>query len=115
MIAHRRAEHSDVTRGPQRSILLVEDDEVVATLIVELLGELGEVHWTASAEQASEIVSGRDWDLMVCDIDLPGIDGLELVRRVKRAAPEAGDADPVRPQLVRSRRRGACAPAPTTT
>ena len=69
-------------------ILLVEDDEVGATLLVELLGRLGEVHWTASAEQAAEIVSGRDWDLMVSDIDLPGIDGLELVRRVKRLRPK---------------------------
>ena len=33
-------------------MLLVEDDEVVATFLVELLGELGEVHWTTNAEQA---------------------------------------------------------------
>jgi LmbE family N-acetylglucosaminyl deacetylase/ActR/RegA family two-component response regulator len=69
-------------------ILLVEDDEVAATLLVELLGKLGDVHWTASAEQASEIVGGRDWDLVVSDIDLPGLDGLELVRRVKQQRPQ---------------------------
>ncbi len=69
-------------------ILLVEDDEVAATLLVELLGKLGDVHWTTSAEQASEIVGGRDWDLVVSDIDLPGLDGLELVRRVKQQRPQ---------------------------
>jgi LmbE family N-acetylglucosaminyl deacetylase len=77
-----------VSEARSARILLVEDDEVGATLLVELLGRLGEVHWTASAEQAAEIVSGRDWDLMVSDIDLPGIDGLELVRRVKRLRPK---------------------------
>jgi LmbE family N-acetylglucosaminyl deacetylase/ActR/RegA family two-component response regulator len=69
-------------------ILLVEDDEVVGTLLVELLGSLGEVHWTTSAEQAFEIVGSRDWDLMVSDIDLPGIDGLELVQRIKTERPQ---------------------------
>ena len=77
-----------MTDPPAARILLVEDDEVGATLLVELLGSLGDVHWTTSAEQALEIVGGRDWDLIVTDIDLPGIDGLELVRRVKRERPQ---------------------------
>jgi CheY-like chemotaxis protein len=45
-----------VTDPPAARILLVEDDEVGGTLLVELLGSLGEVHWTTSAEQALEIV-----------------------------------------------------------
>ena len=64
-----------MTDPPAARILLVEDDEVGGTLLVELLGSLGDVHWTTSAEQALEIAEGRDWDLMVSDIDLPGIDG----------------------------------------
>jgi LmbE family N-acetylglucosaminyl deacetylase/ActR/RegA family two-component response regulator len=76
-----------VTKGGGASILLVEDDEVVATLLVEVLGTLGYVHWTTTAEQASEMVGARDWDLVVSDIDLPGVDGLELVRRVKQRQP----------------------------
>ena len=77
-----------MTDPPAARILLVEDDEVGGTLLVELLGSLGDVHWTTSAEQALEIAEGRDWDLMVSDIDLPGIDGLELVHRVKRRRPQ---------------------------
>ena len=77
-----------MTDPPAARILLVEDDEVGGTLLVELLGSLGDVHWTTSAEQALEIAEGRDWDLMVSDIDLPGIDGLELVHRVKRRRPK---------------------------
>src|SRR5690349_12550964 len=80
---------SDRGRGPDREaqILFVEDDEVVATFVVELLARLGEVRWTTSAEQASELVGRRDWDLIISDIDLPGANGLELIGRVAAAQP----------------------------
>jgi LmbE family N-acetylglucosaminyl deacetylase/CheY-like chemotaxis protein len=77
-----------VTEVRRARILLVEDDEVVGTLLVELLGSLGEVRWSTSAEDAFETISGRDWDLIVSDIDLPGIDGIELVQHVKRERPQ---------------------------
>jgi LmbE family N-acetylglucosaminyl deacetylase len=72
--------------GPTR-ILVVEDDEVGATLLVDLLGMIGDVHWATSAEQAFEVLGRHEWDLLVSDIDLPGIDGLELVHLVKRQRP----------------------------
>lgn len=68
-------------------ILLVEDDEVAATLLVDILGTIGEVQWTASAEEAVTIVGVRDWDLIVSDIDLPGMNGLELVQHAKIRRP----------------------------
>jgi LmbE family N-acetylglucosaminyl deacetylase/ActR/RegA family two-component response regulator len=77
-----------VTEERAARILLVEDDEVGGTLLVELLGSLGEVRWTTSAEEAFAIIGGREWDLLVSDIDLPGMDGLELVQRVKRERPQ---------------------------
>ena len=78
-----------MTDPPAPRILLVEDDEVGATLLVELLGMPRRRALDHSAEQAPEIAEGRDWDLLVSDIDLPGIDGLELVRLVKRRAAAA--------------------------
>ena len=77
-----------VSEERRARILLVEDDEVAATLLVDVLGTIGDVHWTISAEQASGIVSVRDWDLIVSDIDLPGMNGLELVRNVKHQRPQ---------------------------
>lgn len=64
-------------------ILVVEDDEVIAALTTSMLGESGEVEWAASAEAALELVATRDFDLMVVDIGLPGISGLDLIREVK--------------------------------
>jgi LmbE family N-acetylglucosaminyl deacetylase len=75
-------------RGREASILLVEDDELTATLLIEVLGRLGEVHWTTSAEEATLVIAGRDWDLVVSDIGLPGMNGLELIRRIRNVQPQ---------------------------
>jgi LmbE family N-acetylglucosaminyl deacetylase/CheY-like chemotaxis protein len=72
-------------RGAQ--ILFVEDDEIVATLVATLLGRLGEVKWTTSAEQAAELVGRRDWDLIISDIELPGANGLDFIAQVDAAQP----------------------------
>lgn len=68
-------------------ILVVEDDEVIAALTTGMLGEVGEVKWAASAEAALEMLDSADYDLLVVDIGLPGISGLELIREVKNRDP----------------------------
>src|SRR3954454_23028139 len=68
-------------------ILLVEDDEIGATLMVQVLGRLGHVRWVKSAEEASAAMHDGDWDLVISDIELPGADGLALVREVKQRMP----------------------------
>jgi LmbE family N-acetylglucosaminyl deacetylase len=73
-------------RGP--TILLVEDDEVLAGVVMELLGSLGEVRWTMSAEEAVELARTPSYELIVSDIQLPGLSGIDLVRMVKAARPE---------------------------
>ena len=97
-------------------ILLVEDDEVVATLLADLLGRFGDASTGPPApSRRPTIVGGRDWDLMVSDIDLPGMDGLELSAQVRPLRPHLAIAGPVRPQLVRPRGRRAARRARTTT
>lgn len=72
--------------GPPR-ILVVEDDEVIAALTTSMLGEAGEVSWAASAEAALEMLDQSSWSLLVVDIGLPGISGLDLIKEVKRRDP----------------------------
>jgi LmbE family N-acetylglucosaminyl deacetylase len=75
--------------GPTAShILLVEDDEVLAGVVQELLGELGEVDWTTQAEDAVARVSATRYDLVVSDIQLPGMDGIEFVRTLSERQPD---------------------------
>ncbi len=67
----------------QPAILLVEDDEVLSSALVVVLGAVGEVHWTSNAEDAMTLIATRDWDLIVADIELPAMNGLELIREVR--------------------------------
>ena len=69
-------------------ILLVEDDEILAGVVQELLGELGEVHWTAQAEEAIARVSDQRYDLVVSDIQLPGMNGIDFVRTMSERQPD---------------------------
>ena len=73
--------------APDAQLLVVEDDEVVATFLVELLGRLGSVHWTTTAEQALTVTATRDWDVVISDIDLPGMNGLEFLGALRAGQP----------------------------
>lgn len=65
-------------------ILVVEDDEIVAALTTEMLGSAGEVEWAANGEAAIAMLATTDWDLIVVDIGLPGMSGIELIKEIKR-------------------------------
>ena len=69
----------------QDYILVVEDDKTIGEGIVAALEhERFEVKHVTTAEQAIDLVRSRAPDLMICDIMLPGMDGLQLMRRVKQ-------------------------------
>ena len=73
---------------PEALILFVEDDDVLAAVVLELLAPLGEVRWAPSAEEAVALLPSRPWDLLLSDIDLPGMNGHEMVRQSKAAQPD---------------------------
>jgi two-component system, cell cycle response regulator DivK len=67
-----------------KSILVVDDVPVNLKLTDILLRREGyKVHTTPDAEQALALLRGFHPDLMLVDIELPGIDGLSLTRLVK--------------------------------
>ena len=106
-IAHAAMGDDPLMAAPDAQLLVVEDDEVVATFLVELLGRLGSVHWTTTAEQALTVTASRDWDLVISDIDLPGMNGLEFLGGLRAGAAAGGGARALRPQQLRPRGRGA--------
>jgi DNA-binding response OmpR family regulator len=66
-------------------ILIVEDEAVVARQIAAALTEDDQAPTTVNnGEAALEEVSKRPFDLIVLDIRLPGIDGFEVLRRLRR-------------------------------
>jgi LmbE family N-acetylglucosaminyl deacetylase len=76
------------TSSTNPTILLVEDDEVLASVVMELLSVHGDVRWTMNGEEAAELVGKQEWDLVVADIELPGMNGLELVEAIKVRKPQ---------------------------
>ncbi len=66
-------------------ILLIEDDASIAAGIVEAYSRQGDgVDLLTAAEPALAALSATVYDLAVVDVGLPGIDGFELVRRIRQ-------------------------------
>lgn len=69
------------------SILHVEDDKHVARLIADTLGVGTDVDGCVSGTTALKILtSDARYDVLIVDNDLPGLSGLELVRRARNMA-----------------------------
>ena len=67
-----------------RNILVVEDSPVNMELIGCLLEYEGyEVAKAMDGEQALKLIKKRDFDLILLDIQLPGMNGLELLRIIR--------------------------------
>ena len=100
------------------SVLVADDDLVNRTVAAGLLGRLGHrVALVDSGPAAVEAAAAQDFDVVVMDLHMPGVDGLEATRRI-RALPEGRYRDvPVLALTAdltqESRRRCALAGIPT--
>ncbi|MEW6749610.1 MAG: sigma-54 dependent transcriptional regulator [Candidatus Latescibacterota bacterium] len=76
--------------GTKPRILVVDDEQVVRESLHEWFAEDGYTVRTAeSGREALQILASSSWDILLVDIKMPGMDGLELQRRLREVAPEA--------------------------
>jgi len=71
------------------TVLVVDDEELYRRAVERILRRVG--HQVATAPDAAEalhIVASEHIDLVLCDVQMPGINGLELVRQVRDLAPD---------------------------
>ena len=82
------AQRLDPSKGERQTILVVEDEKGIRELIRKILiRERYRVLEAASAEDALAAAEGQGIDLLLTDIRLPGLTGLELARRMQLTAP----------------------------
>lgn len=80
-----------VSTNPQTASILVVDDEGANRYSVrktlERVGYM--VNEAASGEQALDVMKSQDFDVILTDIRMQEIDGVELLRRIKEQSPDA--------------------------
>jgi DNA-binding response OmpR family regulator len=69
-------------------VLLVDDEQELVSTLAERLALRGiEADWVATADNALKIVESEAYDLAVVDVKIPGINGIELKRRMQKKRP----------------------------
>ena len=71
-----------------QSILVVDDDESFRRLIKYTLKQQYHLLMAESAENALDILAGRKPDMILLDVILPGMNGLDLLRQIKTSWPD---------------------------
>ena len=70
------------------TILVADDDPSLLTVVAQILAEPGHIVLTASdGFVAVRILGDRHVDLMIADVRMPGLDGLQLGRQAKLMRP----------------------------
>jgi len=73
-----------------RSVLVVDDEPSMRHLLSVILADRGyEARAVASAEDALKELAAREYDLVLTDVRMPGMDGIALLREAQRLQPDA--------------------------
>ena len=68
-------------------ILIIEDEESIRRVLVRILNEEDsnfEIHEASDGKKGLESISKENFDLVLCDIKMPKIDGIELLQRTRK-------------------------------
>jgi DNA-binding response OmpR family regulator len=78
----------DISNDIKPNILVVEDDQDVADLIVLHVRDMGwTVSWAADGQAAVDLLKTESFDIVLLDLMLPKLDGMEVCRRIRETDP----------------------------
>ena len=69
------------------AILIVDDDDSVRDVLYDLFSEEHLCHVAATAEQALAFIDEQPYDVVITDISMPGLSGLELLGHLRQTRP----------------------------
>ncbi|MDX6183273.1 sigma-54 dependent transcriptional regulator [Flavobacterium sp. Fl-77] len=72
-------------------ILIIEDEAAIRRVLVKILSEENDSYQVEEAEDGTvglEKIKNNDYDLVLCDIKMPKLDGVEVLEEVKKIKPE---------------------------
>jgi PAS domain S-box-containing protein len=72
---------------PRLRILVVDDESLIRMIVVRVLGPDHDVLSAASGEEALALVASNRFDLILCDVMMPGMSGVEVYRRIASSDP----------------------------
>jgi len=73
-----------------KKILIVDDEEIVSKSLLKLLKSQGYQPTIAkSGKEAIERVKEEDFDLLIVDVRMPGMDGIEMIKEIRKILEES--------------------------
>jgi DNA-binding response OmpR family regulator len=73
-----------------KKILVVDDEKAIISLLKQAFSRAGfEVRPAESAEEALKVLEQNDIAVMFLDLNLPGMNGMDLCKRIKKDKPMA--------------------------
>ncbi len=70
------------------NVMVVDDEpDFLETIIKRLKARKIEAAGAESGPKALELLAGQDYDVIVLDVKMPGMDGIETLREIKKRSP----------------------------
>lgn len=79
IISHEAAQEDNF----RCTVMIVDDEKQICDMVAEILGTRYNVIKTNNGLEALEVLGKRTVDLVITDINMPGMNGIELIKRLK--------------------------------